>query len=171
MTTAPDAPTPPARRRRRRGWLLAISLILNVFLLAVVVGGIARTAGPWGPPGMSPERATSWSEHRRLHALSGDQRTMVREAFAHHRDALRDQGRALHEARREVRAALAAEPFDRARLAAAFAALRSVTGAGQAALHTVLIDIAAQLPAEARTVLAPLAEPGGPPPRRERSDD
>lgn len=181
MTPPPDlqspAPRPPGSRRR---WWLAVSLTLNLFLLAVVIGGALRPigpwggVGPWGGPDGGPDR--SWgSEMRSLRHMPTEHREVMRAIFTAHREALRAEGRALHAARRAVHTALAADPFEPAVLEAAFADLRDATDSGQIALHGVLVELAGQLPAEARAGLARLAEsgrfahdrPGGPPSPRE----
>lgn len=175
MTPPPDlqspTPRPPGSRRR---WWLAASLALNLFLLAVVIGGALRPIGPWGGAGGPPDRPWG-SEVRSLRDMPIEHREVMRAIFTAHREALRAEGRALRAARRAVHTALAADPFEPAMLEAAFADLRAVTDSSQIALHRVLVELAGQLPAEARAGLARLAEsgrfahdrPGGPPPPRE----
>jgi uncharacterized membrane protein len=71
------------------------------------------------------------------------------------RDAvLRPRSDAVDAARRAVRDALVAEPFDAAALESALAGLRTQTDAAQVALHRALVDAARDLPLEERRRLA-----------------
>lgn len=123
---------------KRLGVLLALSLGLNLFLLAY---GGAR----WlRRPDTSALHAGRGEHHGRgLGPLLGPPSP-----------ELRGQHRALSEARRNVGLALEAEPFDPEKLSLALAALRSSTSRSQEMLHQKLIERAAQLPPDARAKLA-----------------
>ena len=143
-------PSSPPPRRRWTGIALAVSLLLNLFLIGVLVGG--RLA--WGPvggfdpasgPGFVPQMMRSLPPEARAVALDvfGDRRAMVRDRLAD----MRRTHRATYEA-------LTAEPFDPAALTAALADLRSQVDGLQLSVHQALVDVASQLDAEDRRAMA-----------------
>jgi len=123
---------------RRLGMLLALSIGLNLFLLAY---GGARWLRRPDPSGVHESRAERHG--RGLGPLLGPPTP-----------ELRGQHRALSEARRNVGLALEAEPFDPEKLRLALSALRSTTSRGQEMLHQKLIERAAQLSPDERAKLA-----------------
>lgn len=138
MATEQNQPKPklPARIKV----ILFASLALNLVIVGVIVGAIARFGGEHGR-----------SVHRdpMIRALSLEDRRAVgravREAQGGDRRAL---GRALGEVMDEIIAALEAEPLDRAALEAAMARksalLRGRRDAGEAAIVETLIRMSAQ---------------------------
>jgi uncharacterized membrane protein len=69
----------------------------------------------------------------------------------------------MHQARREVRRSLHAEPFDPARVQQALEALRTRSSAAQAEMHAAMAELARELPPDARRALADgLGRPGRP---------
>jgi uncharacterized membrane protein len=86
--------------------------------------------------------------------LSQQSRDVLRASVEAHRDALREEFRAMREARDDIADALAAEPFDRDALEAAFARVDERQDAVQATIRKSFIDAAAKLPATERVKLA-----------------
>ncbi len=113
---------------------LVVSVIVNVFFAGLWAGRFMRRAGR----GFGPEISETDSAPMR--------------GIWKKRDALlRSRGEAVDAARRLVREALAAEPFNPEALESALAGLRAETGAAQIALHRALVDAAReQSPSERR---------------------
>lgn len=129
------------------GVVLVLSLALNFFL-----------AGWMGARFMHgdvlPHR---WSITRLVHDLPEDQRAAVVATFERHRDEIRDAMDNLRETRREVADILIEEPYDPKATAAALASLRAQSAAMQETMHDALLEVAAQLPPEARLDLGRFA--------------
>ncbi|WP_157089248.1 periplasmic heavy metal sensor, partial [Oceanibaculum pacificum] len=97
-----------------RRWALPASLIVNLLLLGIIVGGMVSSHK--GPPdkdgrriGFSPlEQAVPEAARAKIAPLLKQERPAIREDF-----------RALREARAEVREALQRTPYDAAAAAAA----------------------------------------------------
>jgi uncharacterized membrane protein len=123
---------------KRLGWLLALSMGLNLFLLAY---GGAR----WlrRPDAYGVHEGRAGHHGRGLGPLLGPPTP-----------ELRGQHRALLEARRNVGLSLEAEPFDAQKLGAALATLRTTTSQGQQLLHQKLVERASQMPHDERAKLA-----------------
>jgi uncharacterized membrane protein len=136
-------------------WVLLVSVALNLLLAAIV--------------------ASSWLHHRggRGHGSGGTVRLpraevlaqllpeadgpAVRAAYGRHRDSIRPQLEPLWEARREVRAALDADPYDAQRAEAALATLREREAALATAVHALLMDLSANVSPEGRAAIAKLS--------------
>lgn len=103
--------------------LLLASLALNIALGVALIARAPWTGTRHGPHHAAPLPGLVDLRALRQH-LSPGREDVVDAAFAAHRDALRPRLMQLFEARREVRAAIRAEPFERATLDAAFARLR-----------------------------------------------
>jgi len=127
---------------KRLSWLLALSMGLNLFFIAY---GGARWLRRPEARGAELHARDGRGEHRGrgLGPLLGPPTPL-----------LRDQHRALSEARRSVGVALQAEPFDAEKLRAALTALRSKTSEGQELLHQKLVERASQMSVSERTELA-----------------
>lgn len=110
---------------------LALSLALNFGWLGFT---ISRSLLPQKRPEVSAERLVSIGAR----ALPPPVRAEVAAALATHRDELQDAFRGVRDARRQVFAAMRADPFDEAALQAAFAQLRErlddVSAIGEAAI-------------------------------------
>jgi uncharacterized membrane protein len=120
-------------------WLaLAASVALNIFFVGFFVARFARS-----PHDGRASTFETWNE-----------RGALREKWREHMSKLGPHREAVETARRAVRAALAAEPFDAAALAAALAALRTETNDTQAALDEALVRFAGGLSPEERRRLA-----------------
>lgn len=102
------------------------------------------------------------------HVLPEQRRDVVDAVFATRRAALRERLRALFEARRDVREAMRAEPFDRAALDAAFGNLRRAEGEAAQQAQDTLGDVLQQLTPEERRQFAELVPRHGPHAREPR---
>ena len=121
-------------------WLtiaLAISLAVNVLFLGFYAARVARRShDKWGGMEM------------------GSDRSALREKWKAQADALRGRRQAVETARRAVRAALVAQPFDGQALATALTALRGETNEAQTALDQAFVRYAEGLTPEDRQQLA-----------------
>jgi len=134
-----------------KAWLVLVVLILSLCLNSFFVGAILihqRGGGPDGPGGRGAgqELAEIAGFERLLRGLPEDTREHVRTAFDAHAGQIRPAFRDLREARRGALEALAGEPFDPARLEAAFAGVRDRTMTLQQLLHGIFLDVAAGMP-------------------------
>jgi uncharacterized membrane protein len=120
--------------------LLAISVAINVFILGFWAARLVRR----GHADRVPLAGTS--EVDRMGSLRG--------VWRKHGAALQPHREALEAARREVRDALRAEPFQPEALDAALTRLRAETGATQVELHRALVERARELGPEERRRLA-----------------
>lgn len=121
-----------------RQWLLLAllaSLALNVFFLGFYSARIGRR---WSGRGVD-----AWGDHAAL-----------REKWKEQTGGLRGRREGVEAARRGVRAAFAAEPFDAQSLAAALAALRTETNETQAAVDQALVRFASTLGTDDRKKVA-----------------
>jgi Spy/CpxP family protein refolding chaperone len=152
--------------------LLLLSLALNL-----AFGAWLWMHAPWrhAPAGMSLRHAPlpSLLDLRAFRrSLPPERQAVLDAAFETDRTAMRARLGALFAARRDVRAAIAAEPFDRAALDAAFAALRSAEQAAADHAQHRLGDVLEQLtPAERKqwSELVPRRGERGRGARRERA--
>jgi uncharacterized membrane protein len=140
---------------------LAASLAANVLIAVFVAGWLAGGA----PPGHGPEARQPDMGGGRMLVRMEDVSPQTREAFRAAFDGRRDEMRLLfREARAKRRAfaeAMRADPWDRARIEAAQAELRSAETAHQAALSAMLIDAMETLsPDEREAVLASMERRG-----------
>jgi len=123
-------------------WLvfaLSLSVILNVFFLGIWAGRTLVHREPRGPHAFD---------------VAMDASTPMRRVWRNHEASLRPKGEAVRAARRAVRDALVAEPFDAAALESALARLRTETNGAQVALHAALVEAARELGPEERRHLA-----------------
>ncbi len=142
----------PIRNRFRL--LLIVSLAANLFLGGVFAGGFIEA---WR---QDPEPSHGRPPPFRLHMggmlerLPEDARGQAHDVMERHRGRMRGSVGEMRQARREVAAALAAEPFEPNRLETALAELRRRGGAAQAAMHGAMAELAGDLGPEARRALA-----------------
>jgi len=115
---------------------LAASILLNVFLIGLWAGRFMKTARAPAPESTEIDTAPIRGVWRKRDAV------------------LRPRGEAVAAARRSVRAALVAEPFDPTALESALAGLRTESDAAQIALHHALVDAAKELGPDDRRRLA-----------------
>jgi uncharacterized membrane protein len=135
--------------RRQFGIILIVSLAANLFLAGLVAGDwIMGRVGPRPPFG--PATNFGWMRH----AIGSDAEKIIEPVMQQHRDAMRRQMEGVRATRRDVGAALTAEPFDRARLESALARLRSQAAEAQTAFHGTFVDVVSNLTPEQRAALA-----------------
>lgn len=147
-------PEPPHRGGELKRWVLialVISAALNLFALGFIAARSLRphhhehhvARGPFmGPRGMMRE------------GFGPEARPLLDAIMDRHRESLRGERSELRKARRAVRDALVAEPFDPAQLERALAGLRARTDSSQQRMHAALVELARTLPAEQRKLLA-----------------
>jgi uncharacterized membrane protein len=118
--------------------LLTVSVLINVFFVGLWAGRFMRSATreARGPDTFEVDSAPMRGVWRKRDAM------------------LRPRSDAVDAARRVVRDALVAEPFDPQALESALADLRTQTDAAQVALHRALVDAARELGPEDRRRLA-----------------
>ena len=145
---------------RRRRWLLGglvASLAVNMFLIGWMVGAAPRD-GPfaiWSWGAGSTAATPGWL--RAGLGSEGMDRFAVN--WRRHRAEMKPLVAEIKSLRGELRAALGAEPFDRARYTAALATLRAHHDALQARIHEVMVDTVADLSPDQRRQL--MAAVGG----------
>jgi len=140
-------------RRRVFGVLLTVSLALNLFAVGLFIGVAAiggRGFPPRGGDGFGPALQASPA----LMALEPASRQIAIEMFQESEDALREEGRALRRAQRNVVRAMAAEPFDPEAARTALAELRERTDAIQAVLHDYIVTLSRDLNEDERRRLS-----------------
>jgi uncharacterized membrane protein len=133
---------------RAEKWLLAglgLSLAINGLLAAMIFFHPGHHGGRHGPD----VRVGRLEQH-----LSPESRDVLRAAVDRRRDELREEFRAMRDARDDIADALSAEPFDREALDAAFARADERQDAIRATIRKSFGDAAAKLPAEERAKLA-----------------
>jgi len=156
MTIPDENPAPAPRRGRRQQWALAASLALNLLLVGLGAGMVARAHMGEGARAFLhgemfrdraardiDERASRDAGRRTLRA----QVRAVLDARAPAFDAARAR---VAEAWRAVRAATGEEPLRTARLEAALADLRAAQQALTMERHAALVTLAARLSPEER---------------------
>jgi uncharacterized membrane protein len=117
---------------------LAASVVLNVFFLGIAAGRLIRRGHEPASPG-EIERSVD---------------APMRGVWRNHDGALRRKGEAVRMARRAVREALVAEPFNATALESSLTHLRAETDDAQVALHAALVEAARELSPEERRRLA-----------------
>jgi Spy/CpxP family protein refolding chaperone len=135
--------------------LLALSLAANVFLGGFVAGRFF--GGPHHRVLMHGMHDRGPGMFRDTDVLSEEGQEAFRAVFKEKRDELRPSFRETRRLRDELGAALAADPWDRPRVENAFAALREIEGAHQAAFSQTLIDAFEKLSAADRKALVEAA--------------
>ena len=128
-------------------WLaLAASVALNTFALGVFA---ARHFGPRERSGrdVGPR---AFMHQSGLRKAGPEVQAILRE----HKGEIRERMHALRDARKQVREALKAEPYDPARAEAAFAQMRERNALMQTDMHAVLSELAKQLNREQRARMA-----------------
>jgi len=134
--------------QRVLGIAVVASLALNLFLGGLMAGDWLR--GRTAPPPFAP--MMSFSSMR--HALGHDAKPMVESVMRQHHESIRRHIDDVRTARRDVAAAIGAEPFDRAQLETALARMRAEVGQAQTAFHGAFADVVGNLTPEQRQQLA-----------------
>jgi uncharacterized membrane protein len=152
-----------ANRSKQLRILLAISLALNLFVGgAIAASSIIGDGWLAGLIGHDHHRAslTGMPNPRQLRAVLDDEDQAALEATLQARRALfRDSLAAMLAAREAAAAAVAAEPFDRTRVEAAFATLREREAAIASAAQGTILDLVSQLDADGRRKVSELLKP------------
>ena len=155
---------PTTARSERSRWLTivaVVSLAINLLIAGVVAGHllsgrhhIGREPEMMRGDNRMPDRPGEAVIQRMTAAVPAENRAVFMAVIAEHRQQIADAGRQVRDARIKVRDAMAADPFDRAKLDQAFAELRERSQQLQASLHATVSDAASKLPPEARARLA-----------------
>lgn len=139
----------------RNGLLLA-SLALNI----AVLSGLAVHAFDHGrherrdaPSAMGGRGAMFPHPMLLRRALSDERRAVAEAVMQEHREDIRGSLRALADARADVHAAMAAEPFDRAALDRAFVALRERDAQAATEVQAMLAELMVELTPEERAAV------------------
>jgi uncharacterized membrane protein len=144
----------------RTRWLvvaLVVSLAMNLAVGGLMLGHVLR-----GPPSWRPGDPEGGPAHRLMRLLPPEARDTVRQSFKEAGPEIRARAKALRQARDGVRDAIMAEPFDRARLDAAFADMRARSDALQTAVQAAIADGVSKLPPEARRKVGQIRPPEPP---------
>lgn len=129
-------------------WLLLASLVLNGLLGGYLIGRIS------GSPHWRGHMAGDAPSPFGLSSLPTPLREAMRAKLRENRGEARQMFEGLRAARGELREAIGAEPFDPARLTAAFAELRTTQGALQQNLHGIAVEVVTQMTPDERKRLA-----------------
>ncbi|MEM7766420.1 MAG: periplasmic heavy metal sensor [Pseudomonadota bacterium] len=170
MTEAP--PKPPSdpstdRNSNQINWTLTVSLMVNTLLVGLFLGQVPSGGGMGGKGDGDraaegpPPRAETRIAEGVLASVPADQRAEIRSVF---REAMRDarpQFSDRRQARRELRAAMVADPFDSERLADAFARLRESETAMEQSVQAALVEQFGMLSVEQRQQVVRALEPRG----------
>ncbi|MFI4988524.1 MAG: periplasmic heavy metal sensor, partial [Alphaproteobacteria bacterium] len=136
---------------RTKAWLLQlvlfVSLAINLFVAGYFVARLWEHHRPDGPPGpmMLAERLAA--------PLNEKDRELLLSAWKANQPKLAGLNAELQAARRNVRAKLTAEPFDRAALAAAMAEARAKHLTVDEAIQSVILDAVVNFSPEGRKLL------------------
>lgn len=132
-------------------WLiigLIVSIGANVGLLGFLAGRASTI--DVGPRGMDPMFGVA----RILPELSPARHDVLQPLIREHMHSIRPSIREIRHAQQELRAAILAEPFDRAALESALAKFREHLVQSQVASHAAFVELVAQLtPAERRLLV------------------
>ncbi|MDR6391040.1 periplasmic heavy metal sensor [Paraburkholderia phenoliruptrix] len=137
-----------------RSWkvVLVVSLVLNVFLLGAIAGGVYRwyAAREAAAPLAAQQRALRFAAE----TLSPARQKAFADSLKNGRREGRQYGREAREARREVLRLLAAPQLDRAALDAALARTRAADSNLRATVESSVADFAATLSPQERVEFA-----------------
>ena len=119
---------------------LVASVLINVFVAGLWAGRLVRR----GHPNRGPD----------VLEVDGDASGPMGRVWRTHDASLRPKSEAVEAARRAVRDALVAEPFNPEAMESALSQLRTETNGAQVALHHALVEAARELPLEDRKRMA-----------------
>jgi Spy/CpxP family protein refolding chaperone len=147
---------------RRLRILLVASLAVNLFFIAVVA--VWAVAGPGylrGAMGFSHgPRMMGMPFPRQIRGVLNEPGQQILDSMLDaRRDAFHANLDAMFDARAALAAAVAAEPFDRAKVEAAMATLRDREAVLHSGAQNLITELASQLDAEQRGKLAELLKP------------
>lgn len=148
---------------RKLAIALAISIGLNLFLGGAITSAwlVKRQYGGLRPPPQAG-MAGDFDFRGGLAALGGEARPLAREVRREYGPRLREAGKAIHDARREVGRMLRADEIDPAKLNAALADLRARSDGAQAVMHQVLMEAITKLTPDQRRKFLEAATRRGP---------
>ena len=131
-------------------WLVG-SLLVNALLVGVLIGGGLHQRSAGGPP---PAASGEMALVREMDSsLSGEDRRIVRRAMRTAFAETREQRTELRNARQNLVAVLAQEPYDSAAVRDGFARLREADELVKAGLHDALADQFGALTIEQRRAI------------------
>ncbi len=127
-------------------WLLALSLVLNVFLVGGIAGGMYRW---WS---MGPQTAAVQRSLRlAAEALPAERRDAFRDTLRDARRDIQPTVRAARESRRELVRLLGAPQFDRTAIEAELGRARQADAVIRARVEREVVEFASTLPEEERS--------------------
>ncbi|HSE79866.1 MAG TPA: periplasmic heavy metal sensor [Alphaproteobacteria bacterium] len=138
---------------RAAKWLalaLLVSLGVNLFLGGLLAGRY------FGPQHRTFARSEAYERpgqeffRRLIGRVPAEHRAAFEDVLSAKRPDMERTSQALRESRTKIREAVRAEPFDRAKLEAAFAEVRERNMALQKSVHEAMAEAVQKLPAEAR---------------------
>ena len=129
---------------------LAISLLVNVFLVGFVGGHVLSTHRSGVKPAPAPGPVI---QPGHVNALPADEKTTFQAAMSAHREAIRDARKTLRAARATVEQDIGAPTYDRDKVSADFAALRKANMAVQEAVNDGVIEALSGLSQASRSAL------------------
>ena len=161
MTDAPESTTPestapaPAKKTRFRRWLLPASLVLNLLLAGIIVGGaLSHRHDDRGPK----DRRFGFGPLE--HAVPQQAREKLGPVFERERANMRSAFRDLRAARSDMHEAMLKQPYDPDAASRALEDVRDRSAAMQDVLHNLLLSINERLtPEERRQFLDALERP------------
>ena len=172
MNAVADAPSPapaPAPRPRRRwtGWLLAVSICLNLLLIGAIAGA---AMGRWGPHSSELpagfDRRALWSAYKSLPDAEQDR---IEAVLRRLRPRLAAIARDRMATRVDIATVLEAEAMNPEALRSAMAAARAQSRAGRDVIDGAFVEFAAGLDARTRREIAEALR--RPPHRFGKNDD
>ncbi len=148
---------------RKLAIALAVSIGLNLFLGGAIASAwlVKRQYGGLRPPPQAG-MAGDFDFRGGLAALGGEARPLAREIRREHGPRLREAGKAMQDARREVGRMLRADAIDPVALDKALSDLRERADEAQAVMHEVLMEAITKLTPDQRRKFLEAATRRGP---------
>lgn len=140
---------------------VAISVLLNVFLIGIVGGHLFALRRAVTRPRAADAGAVV--PRVNLRSLPSEDKRGFETVMASHREAIREARRAVRAARAAVETDIVAPTYDRTRVAADFAALRQASQTLQENVNLAVVEALAGLPLASREIL--VRRPESRPPR------
>lgn len=134
--------------KRPMTWVLAVSVVLNIFLGAAFLGRAFV-----GPPRHGPDERGGVLRSF-LREAPPEMRGVAERIDSERRDAIREERRKMREAFESMRGLIRSDPFDRAGLEAAQAAARGAKDRSRQISDEGVLELLSQMSAEDRTALA-----------------
>ena len=149
---------------RRLRLLLVISLALNLFFIGAIavsaISGYGRMGGLLGFGPLHGPRLTGMPNPRQLRGVLDERGQEILESMLEtRRDTFHANLQPMLEARLALSQAIAAEPFDRAKVEAAMATLRDSEAVLHMGAQNMILELASQLDLAQRAKIAELLKP------------